>query len=208
MSSIKTLISAGGKCGIERDILNEEYKNLIGVDSGITHLYRLFFQPTHLVGDLDSISERDLERARKDEAIFIELDADKNKTDLEAAYDLALELDSDEVILIGGEEGDVDQLFGILLLCASFANKIKTTWVQNDYSIYFQNEITLNIDSGKMFSVIAISDLKNVIIQGARWNIDRELVLTGSSRTLRNESIGDEIKIKIGEGKAAIAVKT
>tara|TARA_B100001750_G_C15457563_1_gene572430 strand:- start:516 stop:1142 length:627 start_codon:yes stop_codon:yes gene_type:complete len=208
MSSIKTLISAGGKCGIERDILNEEYKYLIGVDSGITHLYRLFFQPTHLVGDLDSISERDLERARKDEAIFIELSPDKNRTDLEAAYDLALELDSEEIILIGGEEGDVDQLFGILLLCASFASKIKTTWIQNEYSIYFQNEITLNIDSGKMFSVIAISDLKNVIIQGAKWNIDRELVLTGSSKTLRNESIGDEIKIKIGEGKAAIAVKT
>ena len=208
MSSIKTLISAGGKCGIERDILNEEYKYLIGVDSGITQLYRLFFQPTHLVGDLDSISERDLERARKDEAIFIELSPDKNRTDLEAAYDLALELDSEEIILIGGEEGDVDQLFGILLLCASFASKIKTTWIQNEYSIYFQNEITLNIDSGKMFSVIAISDLKNVIIQGAKWNIDRELVLTGSSKTLRNESIGDEIKIKIGEGKAAIAVKT
>ena len=208
MSSIKTLISAGGKCGIERDILNEEYKYLIGVDSGITHLHRLFFQPTHLVGDLDSILERDLERARKDKAIFIELSPDKNRTDLEAAYDLALELDSEEVILIGGEEGDVDQLFGILLLCASFASKIKTTWVQNEYSIYFQNEITLNIDSGKIFSVIAISDLKNVTIQGAKWNIDRELVLTGSSKTLRNESTGDEIKIKIGEGKAAIAVKT
>lgn len=208
MSSIKTLVSAGGKCRIERDILNVDFKYFIGVDSGITHLYRLFFQPTHLVGDLDSISEKDLERARKDKVIFSELNKEKYKTDLEAAYDLAIELNSNEIILIGGEEGDVDQLFGILLLCASLTSEIKTTWLQKNYTIYFQNEILLNIDSGKMFSIIPISDLNNVTIEGAKWNIDRELVFLGSSKTLRNESIGEEIKIKIGQGKAAIAVKT
>ena len=208
MRSTKTLISAGGECGIERDVLKDEYKYLIGVDSGVTHLYKLFFHPTHLIGDFDSISEKDLKRARKDEATFIELQQDKDSTDLEAAYDLAIELNSDEIILIGGEEGDVDQLFGILLLCASHASVIKTTWLQKNYTIYFQDEILLNIDPGTMFSIIAISDLYLVTIEGAKWNIDRELVLLGSSKTLRNESVGEEIKIKIGEGKAAIAVKT
>ena len=208
MSSIKTLISAGGECGIERDVLKDEYKYLIGVDSGVTHLYRLFFHPTHLIGDFDSISEKDLKRARKDEAIFIELQQDKNSTDLEAAYDLAIELNSNEVVLIGGEGGELDQLFGVFLLCASLADQIKTTWVQKDYTIYFQNQILLNIDPGQMFSIIPITDLKNVIINGAKWNIDKELVLFGSSKTLRNESIGKEIYIKIEEGKAAIAVRT
>tara|TARA_B100000586_G_scaffold268889_1_gene246411 strand:+ start:2666 stop:3292 length:627 start_codon:yes stop_codon:yes gene_type:complete len=208
MNLTRTLISAGGKCGIERDVLKDEYKYLIGVDSGVTHLYKLFFHPTHLVGDFDSISEKDMKRAKKDRAIFIELEQHKNRTDLEAAYDLAIELNSDEVVLIGGEEGEVDQLFGILLLCASLSNKIKTTWIQKDYSIYFQNKILLDLDSEKMFSIIPITDLKNLIIKGAKWDIDKELVIFGSSETLRNESIGKKIKITIGEGKAAIAVKT
>ena len=208
MKSTITLISAGGDCGIERDVLKDEYKYLIGVDSGVTHLYKLFFQPTHLIGDFDSISEKDLKRARKDEAIFIELDKNKNRTDLEAAYDLAIELNSDEVVLIGGEEGETDQLFGILLLCSSLSNKIRTTWIQKDYSIYFQNEILLDIDFGQMFSIIPITDLKSLVIEGAKWDIDRELVMFGSSETLRNQSIGKEIRISIEEGKAAIAVKT
>ena len=208
MKSTITLISAGGDCGIERDVLEDEYKYLIGVDSGVTHLYKLFFQPTHLVGDFDSISEKDLERARKDEAIFIELDKNKNRTDLEAAYDLAIELNSDEVVLIGGEEGETDQLFGILLLCSSLSNKIRTTWIQKDYSIYFQNEILLDIDFGQMFSIIPISDLKNLVIEGAKWDINTKLVMFGSSETLRNQSIGKEIRISIEEGRAAIAVKT
>ena len=208
MRSTKTLISAGGECGIERDVLKDEYKYLIGVDSGVTHLYKLFFHPTHLIGDFDSISEKDLKRARKDEATFIELQQDKDSTDLEAAYDLAIELNSNEVVLIGGEGGELDQLFGVFLLCASLAGQIKTTWVQKDYTIYFQNQILLNIDPGQMFSIIPITDLKNVIINGAKWDIDKELVLFGSSKTLRNESIGKEIDIKIEEGKAAIAVRT
>jgi len=208
MKSTITLISAGGDCGIERDVLEDEYKYLIGVDSGVTHLYKLFFQPTHLVGDFDSISEKDLGRARKDEAIFIELDKNKNRTDLEAAYDLAIELNSDEVVLIGGEEGETDQLFGILLLCSSLSNKIRTTWIQKDYSIYFQNEILLDIDFGQMFSIIPISDLKNLVIEGAKWDINTKLVMFGSSETLRNQSIGKEIRISIEEGRAAIAVKT
>jgi len=208
MKSTITLISAGGDCGIERDVLEDEYKYLIGVDSGVTHLYKLFFQPTHLVGDFDSISEKDLERARKDEAIFIELSKNKNRTDLEAAYDLAIELNSDEVVLIGGEEGETDQLFGIFLLCSSLSNKIRTTWIQKDYSIYFQNEILLDIEIGQMFSIIPITDLKNLVIKGAKWDIDRELVMFGSSETLRNQSIGKEIRISIEEGRAAIAVKT
>ncbi len=163
---------------------------------------------THLVGDFDSISEKDLGRARKDEAIFIELDKNKNRTDLEAAYDLAIELNSDEVVLIGGEEGETDQLFGILLLCSSLSNKIRTTWIQKDYSIYFQNEILLDIDFGQMFSIIPISDLKNLVIEGAKWDINTKLVMFGSSETLRNQSIGKEIRISIEEGRAAIAVKT
>ena len=44
----------------------------------------------------------------------------------------------------------------------------------------------------------------NVVI----WDMDKELVLFGSSKTLRNESIGKEIDVKIEEGKAAIAVRT
>ena len=208
MDSKITLISAGGECDIERDILKESYKFIIGVDSGVSHLYKMFFHPTHLVGDFDSISSKDLERAKKDNAIFLELDQDKNKTDLEAAFELAIGLNSNEIILIGGEGGEVDQLFSIFLLCSSFSEKIKITWKKKNYSIHFQNEITINIDSGKIFSIIPITDLENVVIKGAKWDIFNKDLKFGSSEALRNESVGEIITIKIEGGIAAIAIKT
>ena len=66
----------------------------------------------------------------------------------------------------------------------------------------------LDIDFGQMFSIIPISDLKNLVIEGAKWDINTKLVMFGSSETLRNQSIGKEIRISIEEGRAAIAVKT
>jgi thiamine pyrophosphokinase len=208
MNSQIALISAGGRCGIERDVLRDNYKLIIGVDSGVSHLYKMFFHPTHLVGDFDSISRNDLSRAKKDNAIFIKLDQEKNKTDIEAAFELAISLNSDEIILIGGEEGEVDQLFGLFLLCSSFSDKIKITWKKKNYSIHFQNEITFDIAEGKIFSIIPITDLKKVVIKGAKWNILNKDFKFGSSESLRNESIGEIITIVIGSGIAAIAIKT
>jgi len=208
MDSKIALISAGGECSIERDILKGNYNYIIGVDSGVSHLYRMFFHPTHLVGDFDSISSKDLERAKKDNATFFELDQDKNKTDLEAAFELAIKLSSNEIILIGGEKGEIDQLFSIFLLCSSYSEKIQITWKKKDYSIHFQNEITFKIESGKIFSIIPITDLKNIVIKGAKWDILNKNIKFGSSEALRNESIGEVITIEIEDGIAAIAIMT
>ncbi len=207
MSSITTLISAGGECQVQRDSFDNESNYLIGVDSGVSHLYRLFLRPTHIIGDFDSISKKDLERGKKDGAAFIELEKNKDRSDLEAAFELAFELKSDEIILIGGEEGEVDQLLGIFVLCAAFSNKLNIKWMNKGYEIFFQNEITLNLEKGQLFSIVPITNLKKVFIEGAHWNLDGENIELGSSQTLRNESVGEQVSIKIEEGKAAILVK-
>ena len=208
MRSITSLISAGGECEIERDSLNNEYKYLIGVDSGVSHLYKLFFRPTHLIGDLDSISEKDLERVKKDNTTFIELEENKDKSDLEAALELALGLNSDNIVLIGGEKGEVDQLFGIFALCAAYSDKLNIKWMNKGYDIFFQNEITIGLEKGNLFSIVPVTKLENVFIKGALWNLNGETIQLGSSRTLRNESTDEEVYIKIENGKAAIIVKT
>ena len=189
------------------DKTNNEYEYLIGVDSGVSHLYKLFFRPTHIIGDLDSISEKDLERAKKDNTTFIELEENKDKSDLEAALELALDLNTDNIVLIGGEKGEVDQLFGIFALCAAYSDKLNIKWMNKGYDIFFQNEITLNVEKGQLFSIVPITNLKKVFIEGAHWNLDGENIELGSSQTLRNESVGEQVSIKIEEGKAAILVK-
>ena len=83
------IVSLGGECSITRDQL-EEYDFVIGVDSGTDYLYKLFLIPNLIIGDLDSISTKTLERAEKDSAEIIRYETDKDKTDLELALDLSL----------------------------------------------------------------------------------------------------------------------
>ena len=55
MSNI--LISISGDCTVERNQLKNEYEHIFGVDGGTEYLYKLFFQPTQIIGDFDSIDE-------------------------------------------------------------------------------------------------------------------------------------------------------
>ena len=76
------------------------------------------------------------------------------------------------------------------------------------YDIFFQNEITIGLEKGNLFSIVPVTKLENVFIKGALWNLNGETIQLGSSRTLRNESTDEEVYIKIENGKAAIIVKT
>ena len=87
MSNI--LISISGDCTVERSQLKNEYKHIFGVDGGTEYLYKLFLQPTQIIGDFDSIDENTKKRAIRDGADINSFDPDKDRTDLEIALDVA-----------------------------------------------------------------------------------------------------------------------
>ena len=99
-------------------------------------------------------------------------------------------------------------MFGIFTLCASYSDKLNIKWLNNGYDVYFQNKLTLNTTEGNLFSIVPITDLINVTIEGAKWELNGIDIPLGSSNTLRNQSKGNKIKIKIEGGKAATLVKT
>ena len=83
------IISLAGECSISRDQL-EEYDFVVGVDSGTEYLYKLFLIPNLIIGDLDSINTKTLERAKKDSVEIISYEVDKDKTDFELTLNLSL----------------------------------------------------------------------------------------------------------------------
>ena len=57
----------------------------IAADSGLAHIYALGRVPTIVVGDLDSVDDADLARARREGTRIDRYPADKDATDLELA---------------------------------------------------------------------------------------------------------------------------
>ena len=61
------LISIGGNSTSNVLSIERNFDEIIAVDSGVEHLFRLSLDPNTLIGDLDSISEKSLDKIKKNE---------------------------------------------------------------------------------------------------------------------------------------------
>ena len=200
------IVSLAGECSISRDKL-EEYDYVIGVDSGTEYLYKLFLIPDLIIGDLDSINSKTLNRAKKDKAEIISYEVDKDKTDFELSLNYLKINNYKNITIIGGESGELDHLFGNLLTLSAFHTKEYIEWKQADKNIIFTNSEIINVESGKVFSLIPLSSLEGVSINGARWNIKNENIDYGSSKTLRNVTNTNLLKIRVNSGKFCLVIE-
>ena len=60
--------------------------------------------------------------------------------------------------------------------------------------------MSIFLNEGTKFSVVPITSLNSLTISGAKWNLNKENIEAGSSKTLRNESVENQIMISCNEG--------
>lgn len=113
---MRTLIVSGGRIGrgFALSFLKKEtFDRIIGVDNGLRFLYENNILPTHVVGDFDTAAPDlvDYYRDRQD----IEMrtfNPVKDSTDTQIAIELALELQSTEIVILGGTGSRLDHVLG------------------------------------------------------------------------------------------------
>ena len=99
----------------------------------------MFLIPDLIIGDLDSINSKTLDRAKKDAAEIISYEIDKDKTDFELALNYLKINNYKNITIIGGESGELDHLFGNLLAISAFHTKEYIEWKQSDKNIIFSD---------------------------------------------------------------------
>ena len=196
----KYLISIGG--GSTSNVLDIEnyFDEIIAVDSGIEHLFELSLNPSTLIGDLDSISKSSLDKVKEKGIKIVSFNTKKDQTDFELAIDYLQEPDKSQIFIIGGESGEIDHLISIFLLIPSKSFYEQITWLYGDKKIIFREKLNLNIKKSTKFSLIPLSDLSNLSIDGAEWNLENKNIKFGQSLTLRNVAVEDEINIYSDKG--------
>ena len=199
---MKILISIGGNCSsnIKQKF---EYEKVIGVDSGVKHLNKFAISPDLIIGDLDSIDKKLLTESAKKNIEIIKYPKNKDQTDFEIALDYAQKLEFESIDIIGGENGEIDHLLSIFMTISINKCSYKTTWFYGKQKILF-NPKSISINLNQIFSLIPLSNIKNLNISGAKWNLQNKNIDFGSTRTLRNESVERLIKISCDEGKYCI----
>ena len=194
------LISIGGNSTSNVLSIESNFEEIIAVDSGVEHLFKLSLDPTTLIGDLDSISKKSLDEVKKNGVKILAFNSKKDQTDFELALNYLDEAEKSKVYIIGGESGEIDHLISIFLLIPSKSSSENIIWLYGDKRIIFRQKLELNIKKLTKFSIIPLSDLTNLSIDGAEWNLDNKDIQFGETLTLRNVTNEEQINIRCDKG--------
>ncbi len=194
------LISIGGNSTSNILSIESNFDEIIAVDSGVEHLFKLSLDPNTLIGDLDSISKNSLDKVKKNGVDIIAFNSNKDQTDFELALNYLEGVENSIIYIIGGESGEIDHLLSIFLLIPSKSFFENIIWVYGDKKIIFRQKLKLNVKKMSKFSIIPLSDLSNLSIDGAEWNLENKNIQFGETTTLRNVANKDEINVNCDTG--------
>lgn len=194
------LVSLSGNCSTNQNLIDKDFTDIIGVDSGAMHLFNRSITPTTVLGDLDSIESSLLKKIKIMDIDLINYETDKDKTDFELSLNNIDNPKEKNIYLIGGEGGEVDHLFSIFSLIINYEFAENLTWFYKDKTIIFKTNVSVKMELGSNFSIIPITQLESLTITGAKWDVNKIDVKPGSTKTLRNISISDEVTINCEDG--------
>ena len=198
------LISIGGDCNSNVSNYNLNFEQIIAVDSGIKHIYKLSLDPSILVGDLDSISKEDYQKVKETNIEIDNYHKNKDLTDFELSLNKVVNPHKKNIFIIGGEGGDIDHMLSVFFIISNKEFYQNITWLYCKQTILFKNNFSLEVDTKMNFSLIPLTEIKSLYIKGAKWELENKNIEMGNSFTLRNQTEGELLRIYCEEGRFAL----
>ena len=188
-------------------ILNDvKPQTVIGVDGGLSFLYRNDIMPTHIVGDFDSADKEVVAYYRNQRGIDIrEFNPVKDATDTEIAVRLALELGVKEIVLLGATGTRLDHVMANIQILKIALEQGVQAYIQdgtNRISLW-EKEIRLSKENGfgTYFSLFPLGGtVEGLYILGAKYPLSNYTMNPYESRTVSNEYEAKEVLITFSSG--------
>jgi len=175
---------------------------VICVDGGSKVFKKFNLSADLYLGDFDSTTTENhlymLNHSKK----VLEFPAEKNKTDLEIALDIAVERKCDKINILGATGSRLDHtLSNINLLSRYFSEKVQITLYSEHHEIFYA-ECDVDIFSNKQyFSVFPISKEGAVIsMSGCKYPLNNQIIAFASSIGVSNEFIDRTVHIEVHRG--------
>ena len=176
---------------------------VVAADGGADHAIGAGLEIDCLVGDLDSISARGLDAVRQADVEIREYPPDKDKTDLELAFDRALEERPSRVLVIGIGGGRPDhELANIMALTNDSFRSIEVDGLVGSarMSVVWSTR-TLTGVLGETVSLIPLSTaVHGVRTSGLEYPLTGETLRAGTTRGVSNRFVAREATISVERG--------
>ncbi len=178
---------------------------IIAADGGTTHCRALGIKPSIVIGDLDSLDPDYLKSLQTSGTEIISYPINKDQTDLELALHKALDLGSDEILVLGALGARWDMTIANLLLPASPGfSKVTVRLIDGHQEIILlrgQGELIFNGKKGDMLSLIPLGqDAYGVTLRGLEYPLKDDVLKFGATRGISNVLIDDTATVYLKKG--------
>lgn len=176
---------------------------VIAADAGLAEANRLGLSVDLLVGDLDSVDPADLERFEGSGGEVRRHPEDKDATDLDLAITEAIVAGVGRIVVVGGDGGRLDHLFGNAALLASARHSaVEVDAVFGVSRLHVvRGRRALAGSPGELISLFALGGpAHGVSTEGLRWSLDRATLEPGSSLGVSNRFASERAVIEVAAG--------
>jgi thiamine pyrophosphokinase len=195
---------------IKAQIDSEDF--LIAVDGGHRHIKLLGLNPSLMIGDLDSMQKNDAQQLQEAGVELLRFPPEKNETDLELALLEASTRGYQNILIVAGLGGRLDQTLGNLsLLKAPFLQKClikmddgcSEVWnLKNDN---YPEGLQVLGEKGEVISLLAFGSMvKGIITEGLKYPLVGEDLSSYQTRGISNEMLGSVARVSILGGELIV----
>ena len=198
-----------------RDWLNKAGR-VICADGGARHLHRLNICPDMLIGDLDSISQEDMDWLNSQSVPVRKFPVSKDETDSELAIlttleDLPEPRDQHEIIVLAALGSRPDHVLANQMLAVQLADEgwrmTLTDGVTCIYTLTAGQTLVLEPDCTEAISAIPVAGpVSGLTYEGLLYPLENVTLPMGSTRGISNRVAANPVKIKLTSGVLLVVV--
>jgi len=173
---------------------------IICADGGTHHALALGLKPNLVIGDLDSVTDAELQKA---DARIIQFSRDKNETDLELALNYALEQKPTSILIIAALGNRLDQTLGnISLLSDARLATLDCRLDDGVEEVFFcRDQAKAEGRRGDIVSLIPWNGaVKGISTNGLRWQLNHESLYPDKTRGISNEMLEAVAEVSVETG--------
>jgi thiamine pyrophosphokinase len=177
---------------------------LIAVDGGLSHLEALNLTPALLLGDLDSVTPAQVERAQAAGVEIRRYPPVKDETDLELALLTARERGFDEIVVVAALGGRLDQTLGnlSLLLLPQLEDCSVRFEDGHDEVFVIRASTEIHGQPGDVVSLLPLwGEVTGVIAANLAYPLNNETLHPERTRGISNEMTASTASVTITGGR-------
>ena len=176
---------------------------IVSADGGLRYIRSLGLIPDLVIGDLDSVSQDDIEFFEDKKIEILKFPIEKDQTDLEIALRELIKRGYRNILVIGALGGRIDQTLANLGLMSSLTNndiRIELDDGQEHIMLVKNHQVFFGKKGDTVSLIPQCSPAKGITTSGLRYPLNDESLFSGQTRGISNEMIGGkaEINIKLG----------